>query len=172
MPPVLRLATEADLEAINAIYNHYVVHSTCTYQEDPSTFEERQAWFTEHGPKHPVLVVEREGVVLGWGSLSRYHSRCGYRLTVEPSLYLHPEARGQGLGSLLMAELIRWAGELGYHTIISGVSAEQAASAALHRKFGYTQVAHLREVGWKMGQWLDVLYFQLMLTGASPPDVS
>eukprot|EP01031_Cornospumella_fuschlensis_P001783 gene1783-2226_t len=66
---------DADLPAINAIYNHYVEHSVCTYQTAPSTADERALWFAAHGPKHPVIVAEEDGEVIGWGSLSRFHVR-------------------------------------------------------------------------------------------------
>ena len=74
----LRPMVEGDLDAVNAIYNHYVLHSTCTYQLEPETDEGRAAWFQEHGDAHPLLVAEQDGRVVGWGSLSRYQSRCGY----------------------------------------------------------------------------------------------
>ena len=71
--PTLRPATRRDLPAINSIYNHYVLNSTCTYQTVPSTEEERAKWFEAHGEKHPVIVAERDGAVIGWGSLSKLH---------------------------------------------------------------------------------------------------
>jgi phosphinothricin acetyltransferase len=90
MPPTVKLrdAAAADLPAINDIYNHYVLHSTCTYQEEPETADARRAWFDAHGPAHPVTVAVDDGVVVGWGSLSPYHRRSAYRRTVENSVYV------------------------------------------------------------------------------------
>ena len=159
----IRPATVDDLPAINAIYNHFVLHSTCTYQEVPSTAEERAAWYGLHGPRHPVIVVESGGRVVGWGSLSKFHPRSAYGRTVEDSVYVRHDCHGRGVGSLLLAELVERAKALGHHTIMGLISADQAASVALHRKFGFAEVGRLREVGFKFGRWLDVLYTQRML---------
>src|SRR5271170_2749727 len=102
----IRPAAESDLVAINDIYNHYVLHSTCTYQEDLEPLDGRRQWFSHHGDKHPVLVAEAGGQVVGWGSLSPYNTRCGYRRTVENSVYVHHQHHRLGIGSLLLQELI------------------------------------------------------------------
>ncbi|HZV35889.1 MAG TPA: GNAT family N-acetyltransferase, partial [Verrucomicrobiae bacterium] len=102
----IRPAIESDLAAINEIYNHYVLHSTCTYQEEPETIEARREWFRHHGEKHPVIVADRDGLVLGWGSLSAYHPRSAYRRTVENSIYVHHQFHRHGIGSLLLGDLI------------------------------------------------------------------
>src|SRR5215213_7135688 len=84
---VIRPATADDLGDINDIYNHYVLHSSATYQEAPEPIEGRRAWFARHGPSHPVTVAEVGGRVVGWGSLSPFHARSAYRNTVENSVY-------------------------------------------------------------------------------------
>lgn len=162
----IRPATLDDCAAISDIYNHYVLHDTCTYQEETETVEERRAWFAAHGAQHPVIVAEREGEVVGWGSLSPFHKRSAYRFTVENSVYLKPDVRGHGIGSLLLHELITRAETLGHRSIMALISAEQTASIKLHEKFGFVEVAHLKEVGFKTNQWLDVVYMQLMLAQA------
>lgn len=159
----IRPATVADLPAINAIYNHYVVHSTCTYQTVPSTEEERVQWYAAHGPKHPVIVAEESGEVIGWGSLSRFHVRQAYENSVEDSIYLRHDCRGRGLGKALLTELLRLAAEIGHHTVLGGADSEQAASIALHEGLGFVKVSHLKEVGFKQGRWLDVIWMQRML---------
>src|SRR5580704_11502720 len=131
-PLSIRLAASADLPAINAIYNYYVLHSTCTYQTEPSTAEERAAWFAAHGPGYPVTVIEEAGEVVGWGSLTRFHARAAYRPTVENSVYLRHDRLGRGIGKLLLEDLIRRAQAEGYHSIIAGISADQEASVRLH----------------------------------------
>ncbi len=159
----LRDATAADLPAINGIYNHYVLNSTCTYQTEPSTAEERAAWFAAHGPKHPVIVAELDGRVVGWGSLSQFHPRSAYGNTVEDSVYLRHDLLGRGIGSALLGELVRRASAIGHRCIIAGIDADQQASVALHAKFGFVPAARLREVGYKFGRWLDVIWMQRML---------
>jgi phosphinothricin acetyltransferase len=159
----IRPATAADLEAINDIYNHYVLHSTCTYQTEPETIEARRAWFAHHGAAHPVTVAEQSGRVVGWGSLSRFHARAAYGRTVENSVYVDPQLHRQGIGRALLIDLIDRARDLGHHTIIAGIDAEQAASIAIHAALGFTQVALLREVGFKFDRWLHVIYMQRVL---------
>jgi phosphinothricin acetyltransferase len=154
---------ETDLAAVNAIYNHYVVHSTCTYQLDPETDADRAAWFREHGTAHPLLTAERDGAVVGWASLSRFNPRCGYATTVENSVYVDHAWHRRGVGSALLAELIARARALGHHTIIAGIDGEQAPSIALHARFGFSTAGRLRHAGHKFGRWLDVVYMQLML---------
>lgn len=159
----LRDAAEADAEAINAIYNHYVLTSTSTLQLEPSTLEERRAWIREHGGEYPVIVAEDGGELIAWGSLSRYAERRGYRFTVENSVYVRHDRHGRGAGSALLAELIARARTAGMHSIIAKVSNEQVASIRLHERHGFVQVAHLREVGFKFDAWRDVLFLQRML---------
>ena len=159
----LRPALAADLAAINAIYNHYVLQSTATYQTVPSTAEERTAWFAAHGPAHPVIVAEIDGHVVGWGSLSPFHARAAFARTVENSVYVHQDFQRRGIGKALLTELIARGRALGHHAIIAAISADQEASLALHRIFGFSENGRLHEVGFKFGRWLDVAYLQLAL---------
>jgi L-amino acid N-acyltransferase YncA len=159
----IRLATGADLGRINDIYNHYVLHSTCTYQEEPHSAAERQRWFDEHGAAHPVTVAEIDGHVVGWGSLSRFHSRSAYRFSTENSIYVDHEWHRRGIGGRLLADLIERGRAAGHHTIVAGIDGDQPASLAIHARYGFEQVALLREVGFKFNRWLDVVYMQRML---------
>jgi L-amino acid N-acyltransferase YncA len=159
----IRAATESDLGAINDIYNHYVKHSTCTYQEELEPLESRQRWFGRHGDQHPVIVAESDGQVVGWGALSAYHPRSAYRRTVENSVYVHHQYHRRGIGSLLLQELIARARKLGHHAIIAGIDAEQTASVVLHARFQFGKVGHFKQIGFKFGRWLDVVYMELIL---------
>ena len=162
--PAIRLATEADLSTINEIYNHYVHHSTCTYQLEPETLASRQAWFQAHPPiKYPVTVIELAGQVVGWGSLSKFRDRAAYDGTVEASVYIRHDCHRRGLGRAILLDLIERARLTGFHTLLGGASADQTASVKLQESLGFTHVAHFREVGYKFGQWLDVVFMQLML---------
>ncbi len=166
MEATIRDATEADLAAINDIYNHYVLTCTCTYQEQPDTPADRQEWFKAHGPKHPVIVAEADGQVVAWGSLSKFGRKQGwhaYRFTAEDSVYVRPDMKGRGLGRIILSELISRAKALGYHSIFASISGEQTASIALHEKFGFVKVGRLPEIGYKFDKWLDVVYMQKML---------
>ena len=162
----IRPATEADLGAINDIYNHYVWHSTCTYQEEAEPLESRRRWFTHHDAQHPVIVATLGGQIVGWGSLSAYQARSAYRRTVENSVYVQQEHHRHGIGSRLLQELIVLARALGHHAIIAGIDAEQTASVALHARFGFEKVGQFNQVGFKFGRWLDVIYMELLLDAA------
>jgi len=161
--PLIRIAVESDLAAIEEIYNYYIPRSTCTYQEQVDPFDARIAWFRHHGGRHPVTVAEVDGRIVGWGSLSEFRDRTAYRFTCEDSVYIHHEFHGRGIGSALLADLISRARACGYHTIIAGADGEQLASIALHRKHGFETVAHFKQVGYKFDRWLDVVFMQLML---------
>jgi L-amino acid N-acyltransferase YncA len=162
-PAAVRIATAADLPAINDIYNHYVFHSTCTYQETPEPIESRRAWFAKHDAAHPVTVAELNGQIVGWGSLSPYHARSAYRFTVENSVYIHHEFQRRGIGSVILSDLIDRSRAAGHHAIIAGIDADQAGSLAIHAKFGFQTVGRLQQVGFKFGRWLDVIYLELLL---------
>lgn len=161
--PHIRLATLDDLETINAIYNHYVHASTCTYDYDPVTPDDRRAWFESRGPGHPVTVVELDGRVVGWGSLSPFRARRGYLHTVENSIYIRHDLQRRGLGRAILIDQIARARAAGHHVLMACISAEQAASIRLHLAHGFVETARLKEVGRKFDQWLDVVYLQLML---------
>ncbi len=123
----------------------------------------RQQWFERHDEKHPVIVAELEGEIVGWGSLSPYHPRSAYRHTVENSVYVHHRFQRRQIGSRLLQDLIRRARGLEHRAIIALIDANQPASLALHARFGFEKVGHLKQVGFKFGRWLDVTYLELLL---------
>jgi L-amino acid N-acyltransferase len=163
MPFHIRLARTDDLPAINEIYNYYVDCSTCTYQETPDSLDARREWFAHHGPRHPVTVADDDGQIVGWGALSPFRPRSAYRHSVENSMYVAADRHRRGIGDAILADLIARARGLGHRTIVAGIDASQQASLAIHLKHGFTQVGHLREVGYKFGRWLDVIYMQLLI---------
>ncbi len=156
----LRSATRDDLAIINAIYTHSVLHSTATYQTEPSTDDERAAWFTAHGPQHPVIVAELDGRVVGWGSLSPFHARAAFNRTVEESVYIHHDFHRRGIGKAILVELLKRAKELGHHRVIAAISGDQEPSMALHRALGFVESGRLSEVGFKFDRWLDLVYLE------------
>lgn len=161
----IRSATHADLPALLEIYNWAVLNTTASAAYEPESLETRTAWFDTHARDgYPVFVAEDDvGRVVGWSSLSKYKERIGYRFTAEDSIYLAPEAQGHGIGKLLLAPLIEAARELKLHAIVGGLSADNVASLKLHAHFGFVEVARFREVVFKFGTWLDVVYMELLL---------
>ncbi|OAI42120.1 hypothetical protein AYO41_01180 [Verrucomicrobia bacterium SCGC AG-212-E04] len=160
---MIRLAERADLPAINAIYNHYVLHSTCTLDEDVVGEAERDAWFELHRGSYPATVAVIDDEVVGFAALSRHRTRFAYRFTVEDSVFVREDRLRLGIGNALLADLIERARELEVHSIIAGIEAGQEGSIVLHEKHGFSTVAHLREVGFKFRQWLDVVMLQRMM---------
>ena len=160
---MIRLAERADLPAINAIYNHYVLHSTCTLDEDPVSEAERDAWFELHRGSYPATVASIDDEVVGWASLSKYRSRCAYRFTLENSVYVREDRQRRGIGGTLLADLIDRARELEVHSIVAGIESSQEGSILLHEQQGFVTTAHLREVGFKFRRWLDVVFMQRMM---------
>ncbi len=165
----VRPATRTDLPAILAIYNEAVRNTTASYDYEPRTLEHRVAWFEAHAEQRlPIFVaVDAEASVAGWSSLSRYHDRKGYLFTVENSVYVAAPRRGQGVGTLLLPPLIESAQALGLRAIIAAIDAENPASVRLHARFGFVQVGHFRQVGFKFDRWLDVIYMEKLLIPSS-----
>ena len=161
----VRPATHDDLCGILEVYNEAVLNTTATYDYEPRTLEHRTAWFEDH-VKHnnPVFVaVDEAGKLVGWSALNRYHDRKGYQYTTENSVYVAAGQRGRGIGKLLMKPLIESARQRGLHAILAGIDADNEASIRLHASFGFVKVAHFKEVGFKFGRWLDVVYLELLL---------
>lgn len=159
----VRPAAMADAEALRAIYNREVLETTHTFDLEPRTLEEQQAWIREREGALGVVVAEIEGVVAGFASLSAYRPRPAYRTSVESSVYVAESARGAGVGRALMEELIDLATQRGFHTIIARIVGGHDASIGLHHSCGFQVVGTEREVGRKFGKWLDVVVMQRLL---------
>ena len=160
----LRDATAADLQAISDIFNYYALNSTANFATAPESLEERKMWFSQHATAGlPVLVAELQGRIVGWASLSPYHSRCAYSQSVEPSVYIHAEFIGKGLGKQLLRRLVTLAGARRYHCLVALICSENTGSIELFRTFGFEPSGRLKEVGRKFDRWLDVVLMQKVL---------
>lgn len=161
---LIRPATPDDAAAIAAIYNHYVTHTTVTFEEQPVSGEDMSERLREVAAASlPWLVAVQSGQVVGYAYATKWKGRCAYRYSVESSVYLAHDRVGKGLGSLLYRELFSRLKDRGIHAIIGGIALPNPASVALHERLGMTQVAHFREVGFKFGGWIDVGYWQATL---------
>jgi L-amino acid N-acyltransferase YncA len=159
----IRAACESDLEAILDIYNDAVANTTATFDLEPRSLETQAAWLAEHVPPYPAIVSEEEGLVLGWGSISRFRTRPAYRFTGEASVYVHKEARRRGVGESILRELMALAAESGFRTLVGGITEENEASCRLAEKIGFRRVGLLEEVGFKFDRWLNVAFYQYKL---------
>jgi phosphinothricin acetyltransferase len=160
----VRRATEADAEAIRAIYNPEVLGSTVTFDLRPRSLEEQLAWQRARAGAHAVLVaVADDDSVVGFGSLSPYRDRPAYATSVEDSVYVRADAQGRGVGGLLLAELVTVATAHGFHAVMARIVGGHAASISLHAAHRFTEVGTEREIGRKFGRWLDVVVMQRLL---------
>jgi len=159
----VRLATVADAEAIRSIYNVEVLESTVTFDLVPRSLEEQQQWLTARSGAHAVLVAEHDGEVIGFASLSPYRDRPAYSTTVEDSVYVQRAAQGRGVGKALLGGLVDTATAHGFHAVMARIVGGHDASIALHRAHRFDIVGTEREVGRKMGRWLDVVVMQRLL---------
>ncbi|TBL73343.1 GNAT family N-acetyltransferase [Paenibacillus thalictri] len=156
----IRKATVADVPGITEIYNEAIANTVATFDTETKTVDNREVWFHGHGPKHPVLVAVQDAKVLGFASLNPYSDRQAYENTVELSLYIHADHRGQGIGKALMEQVLEAGREAGLHTVLSRIVAGNDSSIHLHEVFGFDHVGIMREVGFKFGSLLDVYLMQ------------
>ncbi len=159
----IRNAQLSDLNAITEIYNEAILTTTATFDTEPKSASERLEWLKSHGERHPVIVAEADGTVLGWASLSRWSERNAYDDTAETSSYVKSEYRGQGVGRKLKEAIIGEARRLKFHTLIARIAEGGDASLHLNESFGFVRVGTLKEVGRKFGRLLDVHILQKML---------
>ncbi len=157
----IRDAIPQDADRIASIYNHYVLYSIVTFEEDAVTKEEiSQRILTTLENGLPYLVIADKGEVVGFSYASKWKGRCAYRFAVETTVYLAPDCGARGLGSLIYTELLKQLSSNGMTTAIGGISLPNEASIALHEKLGFAKVGHFKRVGHKFGKWVDVGYWQ------------
>ena len=154
----IRRAEPGDQPALLDIYNFYVRETPITFDIEPRTLEQRQAWFDSFAPsgRFQCFAAVRDGQAIGWASSHRYNERAAYDTTVSVSIYLAPEACGQGLGRRLYATLFGALAGQDIHRLFAGITLPNEASVGLHRAFGFEQVGIYREVGRKFGRFWDV----------------
>ena len=152
-----------DAEAICRIYNHYVVTTAISFEESEVGTAEMSDRITEVTQSFPWLILERDGAMLGYAYATKWRVRSAYRFSAEVSVYLSPEARGQGAGTILYGALLSQLAKQGVHTAIGGIALPNEASVHLHKKCGFKQVAQFAQVGFKHGRWIDVAYWQKQL---------
>jgi phosphinothricin acetyltransferase len=169
---MIRPVHPSDAEAIRRVYNHYVLHTIVSFEEEavaPEEMARRVEGVVAAGL--PWLVLEEEGRLIGYAYATPWKTRRGYRYAVESSIYLEASAGGKGHGSRLYGELLAELRSRPLRTVIGGIALPNEASVGLHEKLGFRKVAHFERVGWKCGRWVDVGYWQLSLSeDEHPPD--
>jgi L-amino acid N-acyltransferase len=163
---LIRDAMEGDLVAITEIYNEVLLHSTAIYRDEPATVAERMdLWQSRAQQQYPTLVACEGESVIGFSSFGDFRSWPGYRFTVEHTVHVSASWRGRGAGSELVKALIPRAAVLGKHVMIGGIDAANVASVRFHERLGFERVAHLKEVGFKFGRFLDLVFVQREIHG-------
>jgi len=161
---LLRPFRWADVPAITAIYKHYVEETAITFDTEvpgEAAMAEKFAGLVKLG--HPLIVAESAGEAVGYAYASFYRPRAAYRFTCEDSIYLHPDAKGRGIGKALLTELLVQSRAFGFKQMIAVITAETANSVAIHEKFGFRHVGRYAAVGYKFDRWHDIVHLQLAL---------
>jgi L-amino acid N-acyltransferase YncA len=150
-------------QAIADIYNVYVRDGGQTMEERIHTAEDIAAWVAKFHDREGLFVLTSANKLLGWGIIKRYSDREGYRLACETAVYLWPEERGKGYGKFIKKELIKICREWNYHHLVAKIFASNEGSIVYNQKLGYEIVGRQREIGFKKGQWVDIVIMQLIL---------
>ena len=159
----VRRATEADLEAINRIYNLEIQEGTATWDLEPWTIEQRRAWFKGHDELTPVLVAEQDGEVAGFAYVTLVSAKAGWRFTREDTIYIDERFRGQRIGDRLLATLLDVAREMGVRLVIASITSTNETSIRLHAKYGFEVMGEMKNAGFKFGLWMNTTYMQVDL---------
>ncbi|GAA5073998.1 GNAT family N-acetyltransferase [Streptomyces similanensis] len=161
----VRAALRADLAEVADIYGHYALHSVATFDEAPRPLAEWELKFDEiAGRGLPFLVAEEAGRIVGFAYAAPWRPKPAYRDTVEDTVYLAPDSTGRGLGAALLDALLTACGAAGVRQVVAVITDPGSeASAALHRRLGFTDAGRLTAVGRKHGRLLDTVLLQLAL---------
>jgi phosphinothricin acetyltransferase len=157
---MIRPVHPADAARVAEIYNHYVLTSVITFEEVPVTVPAMEARIAETTKSGSWLVHEQDGRVAGYAYLAPWKARSAYRFSAECTAYVDHGCLRAGIGRALYAELFKLAEAAGLHRVIAGIALPNERSQGLHESFGFRKVAHFSEVGFKMGRWVDVGYWE------------
>jgi L-amino acid N-acyltransferase YncA len=161
---ILRQAVDADLDAILAIHNDAILHSTALWTDEVVERGDREDWLaTRTGAGDAVLVAVENDEIAGYAAYAPWRAKYGYRNTVEDSVYIAAPYQGRGIGRALLVELIEHARGAGHHVMLADIESGNVASIGLHQRLGFVEVGHLREIGTKFDRWLDLTILQLDL---------
>ena len=164
---------EQHAAAILDILNDAIVHSTALYDYKPRQMQNMVTWFeAKQAGNFPVIGLEdTQGQLLAFGSYGPFRAFPAFKYTVEHSVYVRQDQRGQGLGPRIMQAVIEAAKAQQVHALVGAIDASNTASIALHQRLGFQHVGTLPQVGFKFGRWLDLAFYQLLLeTPTNPVD--
>ena len=172
---MIRKVRKEDTSAITAIYNHYIAHTTITFELEPVSEEEMWTRIQHISEKYPYFVLQRQGNFYssldvrnhffpsGYCYVHGWKEKAAYNQSAETTIYLAPSHTGKGIGKELMLHLIEECRRYGLHALIACITEGNEASYALHEKLGFEKVSYFREVGRKFGKWLGIVDYELIL---------
>jgi L-amino acid N-acyltransferase YncA len=161
---IIRDAVEGDIPVITAIFNSVIDSSNSVYREERVPQSERLEWFRDkksHG--YPIIVIELEGVVVGYGGFGSFRQAQGYRFTVEHTIHVAESYRKRGLGRAILTELIHRATKGGYHLMIGAIDSDNVGSIKLHEEFGFAECARIKDAALKHGKYLTLVLMEKVL---------
>lgn len=159
---IRKAIAETDAAAVADVYNYYILNTHHTFETEALSPEEMQKRIAGTDEKYPFLVAEEDGEILGYIYASRFRLRDAYAYSAEVSIYVRNEAKQKGIGKQLYAKMFDELSETDIHAIVAGISLPNDASVIFHEKLGFKKVAHFREVGYKLGRWIDVGYWEMI----------
>ena len=168
----IKPCTEQQLPEILDIYNDAILNSTALYDYKTRTMDMMQTWYADKQKgNYPVVGAFNENnVLLGFSTYGKFRVQPAYKYTVEHSVYVRPDKRGQGIGKILLKEIIKKAGEQDVHVMVGVIDASNDVSMKLHEKEGFVLTGIMKEVGYKFGKWLDAAFYQLTLKTPEHPE--
>lgn len=170
-PVLVRDSLESDVAEIQAIYAHHVLHGTASFELTPPTLDDMRQRRADVVAKNlPYLVAEQNGQVVGYAYVTLYRPRPAYRFTVEDSVYVREGLAGQGIGSLLLSEIIKICTAKGYRQLMAVVGDASPPSVSLHQRHGFTLAGTFKSVGYKFGAWRDTAMLQRPLGDGDSTD--
>lgn len=169
--PFVTCTHDRDARAIVDIFNEAILNSTALYDYTPRPIESMVEWFRQNAVgRYPVIGLEdAAGELLGFASYGPFRVRPAYKYTIEHSVYIRTDHRGKGLGLRLMQRLIEEATAQGYHVMVGGIDASNAASIRMHERLGFSHSGTIQQAGFKFGRWLDLAFYQLILSTPRDP---
>lgn len=160
----IRTATLTDAAQIAEIYNYYIKNTHQTFETEPLSADDMQARIAEVQENFPFLVAEEDGEIFGYTYAAHFRLRRAYEFSAEVSIYVKADTKKKGIGTLLYDRLFAELRETDIHAIVAGISLPNDAGIRFHEKHGFTKVAHFREVGYKLGRWVDVGFWEAINT--------
>jgi phosphinothricin acetyltransferase len=158
----IRKVNLADAAQIAEIYNYYILNTHHTFETEALSVEEMEKRIVETSEDYPYLIAEFDGVIQGYVYAAQFKLRQAYKHSVEVSIYVRNQAKQRGIGSELYEKLFEELAETDVHALMAGISLPNEASVRFHEKLGYEKVAHFREVGYKLGRWVDVGFWEML----------